>query len=73
MPTPTELGIEAAFADALDRLSENQLYVLMDDYKALLQVAAQHHDLKAVGWLERRVGLITDAYGAYMTGGQLPF
>jgi hypothetical protein len=73
MPTPQELQIDATFADSMSRLSEDQLFVVLDDYKALLCIAAQHRDPKAVRWLERRVDLITDAYGALQTWQQLPF
>lgn len=73
MPSAQELQISATFQNALDRLTEEELFVLMDDYKALTTIAAIHGDTTAVRWLEQRVHLITEAYGLYTTGGRLPF
>jgi hypothetical protein len=73
METAWELQIDATFASACDRLTEDQILVLMDDYKALLMVAAQHRDARAVRWLERRVDQITEAYGTRQIQPPLPF
>ena len=73
MPSAQELEIQATFANACDALSEDQLFVLMDDYKALATIAAIHSDRKALLWLEHRVHVITEAYSLYSIGGRLPF
>jgi hypothetical protein len=73
MPHHLELEVSALFQSACDRLTEDQLLVLMDDYKALIMVAAQHRDLKACRWLEYRVDQITEAYGTRQIQPPLPF
>lgn len=73
MTPPTALEISSEFATICDRLTEDQLLVLMDDYKALAMVAAQHDDRKALIWLEHRVEIITDAYGVRQYQPPLPF
>jgi hypothetical protein len=73
MPTAWELEVSATFASAMDRLSEDQLIVVMDDYKALAMVAAQHRDQQAGRWLEHRVNQITEAYGTRQIQPPLPF
>jgi hypothetical protein len=73
MTTAWELEIDGTFASSCDRLDEEQLLVLMDDYKALLMVASQHRDAKACRWLERRVDAITEAYGTRQIQPPLPF
>lgn len=73
MPHPLELEIHATFATICDHCTEDQLLVLMDDYKALAMVAAQHRDQQALRWLELRVDTITEAYGTRQYQPPLPF
>jgi hypothetical protein len=73
MPTAWELEVDGVFATSLSFMTEECLLVLMDDYKALIMVAAQHGDLKACRWLERRVDAITEEYGRHQDQQVLPF
>jgi hypothetical protein len=73
MPNTLELEIDGIFATSLSFMTEECLLVLMDDYKALTMVAAQHRDVKAIRWLERRVDAITEEYGRHQEQQPLPF
>jgi hypothetical protein len=73
VPTPTPYLIAAEFSDAMSLLTEDQLLVLMDDYKAMLRNAAVAGQKDVFGWLEDRIARITDAYGALQVQPPLPF
>lgn len=70
---PTALSIAAEFSSALDRLSEDQLLVLMDDYKACLRNAAVAGQRDVFPWLEDRIDRIVEAYGTRQIQPPLPF
>lgn len=73
MTTAWELEVDGVFATSLEFMTEECLLVVMDDYKALLMVAAQHHDARACRWLERRVDAITEEYGRHVLAPPPPF
>lgn len=71
--TPSAQEIAGEFSDAMHRLGESQLVVVLDDYQACLRIAAVAGDRRAVAWLEDRVNRIVDAYDSAVNGGSLPF
>lgn len=73
MPNSETLRIAAEFANALSALTEDQLIVVMDDYKACATIAAIHRDDGAGIWLQERVDAITEEYGRRMLTLPLPF
>lgn len=73
MPNSETFRIAAEFANALSALTEDQLIVVMDDYKAMATIAAIHRDDGAGIWLQERVDLITEEYGRRTAFSEVPF
>lgn len=73
MPNSEKDRIAAEFANAVSALTEDQLIVVMDDYKAMATIAAIHRDDGAGIWLQERVDLITEEYGRRMLWESIPF